>query len=54
MPASPERIFYIRQAMKSGMGLEEIHALTGIDPWFLQNIAEIIEFEHRIAELKIQ
>jgi carbamoyl-phosphate synthase large subunit len=44
-----ERIFYIRHAFRAGFSLEEIHRLTHIDPWFLQNIREIVELEERLA-----
>ncbi len=44
-----ERIFYIRHALRAGFSLEEIHRLTNIDPWFLRNIAEIVECEDEIA-----
>ncbi len=38
-----ERIFFIAQAFQDGMLLPEIHELTRIDPWFLQNIREIVQ-----------
>ncbi len=44
-----ERIFYIRYALLSGIGIDEIHQLTRIDPWFLSNIQEIVEFEKEIG-----
>src|SRR5438093_4482512 len=44
-----ERIFYIRHAYRAGFTAKEIHRLTHIDPWFLQNIKEIVEFEEEIA-----
>ena len=34
--------------MKYGMSLEEIYELTGIDPWFLENLQEIVEMEERL------
>ncbi|MDQ2867268.1 MAG: carbamoyl-phosphate synthase large subunit [Verrucomicrobiota bacterium] len=37
-----ERIFYIAQALQSGMAVEEIFELTKIDRWFLENLAEIV------------
>ncbi len=48
--ASPnsERLFYIRYAMKAGMDVETIHGLTGIDRWFLYQIAQIIAVEEEI------
>lgn len=45
---NPERIFYIKYAIQEGMPLDEIYELSGIDPWFLQNIAEIIQMENHI------
>jgi carbamoyl-phosphate synthase large subunit len=40
-----ERIWYIRYAFKAGMSLEYIHERTKIDPWFLENIREIVQME---------
>jgi len=47
-----ERIFYVRKALASGMSIEEVARLTGIDPWFVDNIREIDEAERAIAEHK--
>ncbi len=46
----PERIWYIADAFRFGMKFDEIHALTRIDPWFLAQLAELIEIEQRIAK----
>ncbi|MBB3208994.1 carbamoyl-phosphate synthase large subunit [Rhodopirellula rubra] len=43
-----ERVFYIRYAMKSGMTVAEIHALTHIDEWFLEHLMHLIEIENEI------
>jgi carbamoyl-phosphate synthase large subunit len=43
-----QRVWYLRYAIKYGMPLEEIHELTNIDPWFLQNLVEIVEMEERL------
>ena len=43
-----ERLFYLKYAFQSGMNLEEVAGLTGIDPWFLHNIKEIVEVENEI------
>ena len=40
-----ERIFYIRYAFQSGMSIEDVASLTAIDPWFLDNIRQIVEQE---------
>jgi carbamoyl-phosphate synthase large subunit len=37
-----DRIFWIRHALEAGMEIEEVHALTHIDPWFLHPIKEIL------------
>src|SRR5690606_731236 len=41
----PERMFHIGDAFRAGMDVEEVHALSAVDPWFLDHIAEIIEAE---------
>ncbi len=46
---TPDRIFYLRAALRGGMPVAEVYALTKIDPWFLQNLAEIIDEEAVIA-----
>ncbi len=40
-----ENIFYLRHALKLGMSREELNKITGIDLWFLDQIAEITEVE---------
>nr|WP_145550485.1 carbamoyl-phosphate synthase large subunit [Variovorax boronicumulans] len=41
----PERIWYVGDAFASGWSLDEVHALTKIDKWFLVQIEEIIKIE---------
>ncbi|MSR05595.1 MAG: carbamoyl-phosphate synthase large subunit [Gemmatimonadetes bacterium] len=47
----PERIFQVKRAMLAGVSVKEVHGLTNIDPWFLQQLAELIaaEAEFRAA-----
>ena len=45
----PERLFYVGDAFRAGMSVEEIYALSFIDPWFLDQIEEIIAEEQRVA-----
>ncbi len=47
--AGSDRLLYVADGMRNGMDLDEIHELTHIDPWFLHQIREIIDFETRIA-----
>ena len=41
----PDRIWYLRYAMKAGMTVEEIHEATNIDRWFLDQMLQIVEME---------
>src|SRR5690554_4277762 len=41
----PERIWYVGDAFAQGMSLDEVHAITKIDPWFLAQIKEIVDIE---------
>ena len=43
------RLFYIRHAIKAGIDRETIHRLTGIDPWFLYQIGQIVDLEEKIT-----
>jgi carbamoyl-phosphate synthase large subunit len=47
----PERVWNIRYAMKYGMSIEEIYEATSIDPWFLDNLAELVEMEDRLRQI---
>ena len=43
-----DRLFHIADAFRLEMSVEEISALTRIDPWFLANIRQIVEAEARL------
>ena len=40
-----DRCFAIGEAYRRGLGTREIHELSAIDPWFLDNIRQIVEYE---------
>jgi len=40
-----DRLFYVKYALELGMPVEEIFNYTKIDPWFLNNIKDFVEFE---------
>jgi carbamoyl-phosphate synthase large subunit len=42
---NPERVLYLRHAFRAGMTAEQIFNLTKIDPWFLENLRQIVEEE---------
>ncbi|MDK2896964.1 MAG: carbamoyl-phosphate synthase large subunit [Candidatus Atribacteria bacterium] len=45
---NPERLFFLKMAIKEGLSLSQIAELTQIDPWFLQQIKEIVELENEL------
>ncbi len=45
---SQGRLYYIRYALKMGWTIEQIHELTKIDPWFLAQMKELVEFEDEL------
>ncbi len=45
-----ERIFYLKRAIEEGMSVEKMYAMTNIDPWFLENLVQIVEFEKELKE----
>jgi len=42
---SPDRLLHVKHALAQGMSVEQLHELTRIDPWFLENIRELVETE---------
>ncbi len=45
-----DRLWHLRYALLSGMSVERVYELTGVDPWFLANIQELIAIEERLRE----
>ena len=46
-----DRIWYVADAFRAGFELEEIYGYSGIDPWFLVQIADIVQWESQIIGL---
>jgi carbamoyl-phosphate synthase large subunit len=46
-----DNIFYLRYAFQLGIGLDEIYAITKIDPWFLANVKQIVDVEEQLRVL---
>ncbi|HEY7238270.1 MAG TPA: carbamoyl-phosphate synthase large subunit, partial [Burkholderiales bacterium] len=49
----PERIWYVGDAFENGFTLEEVYRLTRIDPWFLDQIKEIVELEMELDDQQL-
>src|SRR5687767_6368771 len=46
----PDRIFYVKRALEAGWTHEEVHRMTGIDAWFLDQIQQIADMKERLAD----
>ncbi|HET9492401.1 MAG TPA: carbamoyl-phosphate synthase large subunit [Methylomirabilota bacterium] len=46
---TPERLFAIGDAYRAGWSSVEIHRLTQIDPWFLDQIRQVVAFEAELS-----
>jgi carbamoyl-phosphate synthase large subunit len=47
------RLWYLGDAFRLGMTIEEVHELSSIDPWFLVQIKELIDLEDAIGRLSL-
>ncbi|MFM1896623.1 MAG: hypothetical protein RLZZ385_1697 [Pseudomonadota bacterium] len=54
MEAGGERIWYIGDAFRMGWSVKTVYELTGIDPWFLVQIEELIAIEKRISAQRLE
>ena len=49
---SQGRLYYVRYAFKMGWSIEKVRALTNIDPFFLDQIQQLVEFEDTLTDYK--
>jgi len=50
----PERIWYVGDAFENGFTLDEVHQLTKIDPWFLDQIKQIVDIEMELDDTQLE
>lgn len=43
-----ERLYYLVQAFRDGKTLEEVHRLSCVDPWFLEQLVDLVNIENEI------
>ncbi len=48
-----ERIWYVADAFRQDWSIDTVYELSGIDPWFLVQIKDLVEAEQKVAELKL-
>jgi carbamoyl-phosphate synthase large subunit len=46
---APDRLLKVAQALRLGVGHEEVHAYCRIDPWFIARLQEMVDLEARVA-----
>lgn len=46
-----DRIQYVGDALRMGMGVQEVYEYSGIDPWFLVQLHDLIEEEAKLSKL---
>jgi carbamoyl-phosphate synthase large subunit len=51
---NPERLDYIRFAFSQGYSLEQVREMTSMDPWFLQQIMEVVTLEDSLRGRKLE
>ena len=47
---TPERLNYIRFAFSEGLSVEEVHEMTKIDRWFLEQIKTVVDFQVELGD----
>ncbi|MCJ7830195.1 MAG: carbamoyl-phosphate synthase large subunit, partial [Desulfobacterales bacterium] len=52
--ANSQRIFYLRHALLNGMSIQTVHDLTGIDPWFIDQLKQIVDLERTLRAVEGQ
>lgn len=50
---SPERLLYVADAFRYGLEIEEVYQYSGIDPWFLVQIQDLMQTESHVQQLKL-
>lgn len=48
-----DRIWYLADAFRAGFELEEIYGYSGVDPWFLIQIDDIVRWEARLQDVSL-
>ncbi|MDE0950994.1 MAG: carbamoyl-phosphate synthase large subunit [Halioglobus sp.] len=50
----PDRIWYIGDAFRANMSIDEVYRYSGVDPWFLVQIKDLIETEDSLKTVELQ
>ncbi|WP_236974698.1 carbamoyl-phosphate synthase large subunit [Membranihabitans maritimus] len=50
---SDDRVYRIKDALRLGVPISTIHRLTGMDPWFLNEIKKLVKLEQRLMQYNV-
>ncbi len=50
----PHRLWYVADAFRRGLTLDEIHDLSGIDPWFLDQLQDLVDSERSLSGRRLE
>jgi carbamoyl-phosphate synthase large subunit len=48
---TPERLFQVEAALRRFVSVERVHEVTGIDPWFCDQVLQIVEERDRLSQV---
>ncbi len=51
---TPDRLNYLRFAFASGYTVEQVHDMTAIDPWFLEQLRQLVQFEKDLGNTSLE
>ena len=49
----PERIWFIADAFRAGMSIDEVYGFSGVDPWFLVQIKDLVDTEDSLKTVNL-
>src|SRR3954470_14073078 len=47
---TPRRLFWLAEALRAGIAVDDIYALSAVDPWFIREVRALVEAEREMAE----
>ncbi|MFZ4427534.1 MAG: carbamoyl-phosphate synthase large subunit [Saprospiraceae bacterium] len=51
--ASEDRIFRVKDALRLGVSANTVHQLTKIDPWFIQQIKRLVQYDNQVMQYNV-
>ena len=49
----PDRLWYLADALRAGISVEQLYSISGIDPWFLAEIKDLVDTEQSLGDKSI-